>query len=315
MSTGNHATTDGNSSSDGSEKRYLGKVPRGNNNNSKTHKKLKRSFGSGFELHELNATADGCPPVILQLGPAHPNASGACCHTAYTGNRSPPGSKGSPGTVSTSRESVGSASSASVVLVGEEELPPEEQWRDGLFGGFCFGGGLCAIGTYCTSCNRGGVESIGSIDPIPTTPINQPNTTTNTNTIGIPSLLCTTSALARVQRALGGRHPAGSMCHQLLAFTTIALLWLSIPAAVYLGAYYPVAGAALLLLCALEATAACRLRGVVRRRFNIDGSACEDGVLSCLFTSCVAAQMLRHLRTTPSSSSAVVTPATGSVRI
>jgi Cys-rich protein (TIGR01571 family) len=79
---------------------------------------------------------------------------------------------------------------------------------------------------------------------------------------------------------------------------------------VYLGAY-PVAGAALLLLCALEAVAACRLRGVVRRRFNIDGSACEDGVLSCLFTSCVAAQMLRHLRTTPSS---VVTPA-GSVRI
>ena len=95
-----------------------------------------------------------------------------------------------------------------------------------------------------------------------------------------------------MERAIG--YSPGT-CRQFLTLA-VALLWLSVPAAIYLRAY-PVAGAALLLVCAIEAAATCRLRGAVRRRFNIDGSACQDGVLSCLFTSCVAAQMLRHLHT------------------
>jgi len=132
-------------------------------------------------------------------------------------------------------------------------------------------------------------------------------TTTTTPHTGLPSLCCTGAALLRVMHALGW-HP--SSCRRLLALAALGLLWAAIPAALLLG-LYPVAGAALLIILAVEALAACRLRQVVRRRFNIDGSACQDGLLSALFTSCVTAQMLRHLRTTTSTTMATAVSSGG----
>lgn len=103
-------------------------------------KQLKRSLGSGFELVELSQLhGDYCPPIVLQLGgvvvdPFHTSLPSSSKNSLFPGGTA---------TVTSSRESVGSAS---IVLVEEEELPPEEHWRDGLLSGFFFGGSFCSIG-------------------------------------------------------------------------------------------------------------------------------------------------------------------------
>ena len=87
-------------------------------------------------------------------------------------------------------------------------------------------------------------------------------------------------------------------CRRVLTLTAVGLLWLSLPATLYLG-LWPLAAAATVLVLALEACAAFRLRQIVRRRFSIEGNACEDCLVSALLTPCATAQMLRHLHVSP----------------
>ncbi len=209
-----------------------------------TFDQLKRSLGSGFDLVELKVQ--------------HPSAHDSC----------PPG---------TSSISMGSRSLDENDSYGE--LPPEDDWRDGLFQCFSV---FFPIGTSPSSFPmdylRGQCLSRLTYPPTYT-----------------GAMACFGTSVAQVQVMKELRWTAGSKCQSGLLLAVVAMLWLSVPVSFFFGLYLLGAGAVALVLL-LEAYVAFRLRLVTRRRYDIEGSAVRDCLVSTLCTSCVTAQILRHLK-------------------
>jgi Cys-rich protein (TIGR01571 family) len=102
----------------------------------------------------------------------------------------------------------------------------------------------------------------------------------------------TSVAQLEVIQALGF---SPSFCQSFSMLFTVGSLWLAVGATLMFG-LYPFAAAAFAMILLLESYVAFRLRTVVRRRYNIEGNACQDCLLSTMATSCVTAQILRHLK-------------------